>query len=138
MSSEKICLASDNWAPAHPLIMEAILEANEGYAPPYGLDPWTEKATKIIKEVFKTEGRVFMVPAGTGANILALKLCCRRFESIICSDVAHINSQESGAVESIIGAKLLSIAHQRGKLTPEVILKKLKRLYHFKRFIWIL
>lgn len=33
MTKNKTCLASDNWAPAHPLIIQAITEANEGYAP---------------------------------------------------------------------------------------------------------
>ena len=44
MSQKKICLASDNWTPAHPLIIKAITEANEGYAPSYGSDAWTEEA----------------------------------------------------------------------------------------------
>lgn len=127
MTKKKICLASDNWAPVHPLIIKAIVDANEGCAPPYGLDPWSEEATEVIQGVFKTKGQVYMVPTGTGANVLALKLCCRRFDSIICTDAAHINFQESGAAESIIGAKLLTIAHQRGKLTPEGVLQKLRR-----------
>lgn len=33
MGREKICLASDNWAPAHPLILQSLLEANIGCAP---------------------------------------------------------------------------------------------------------
>ncbi len=108
MSEEKICLASDNWAPVHPLIMKAIMDANVGCSAPYGADPWTEKATKIIQEVFKTEGQIFMVPTGTGANVLALKLCLRPFESIICTDIAHINFSGIRAAESIIGTKLLN------------------------------
>jgi len=126
MVEEKICLASDNWAPAHPLVLKAIIDANVGCAAPYGADPWTQKAAQIIQEVFKAQAQIFMVPSGTGANILALKLCLRPFESIICTDVAHINFQESGAAESIIGTKLLPVAHQRGKLTPESVLQKLR------------
>lgn len=137
MTQKKICLASDNWAPTHPSIMKAIINANEGCAPPYGSDIWTEEATKIIQGVFKTQGQVFMVPSGTGSNVLALKLCCRRFESIICTDAAHINFQESGAAESIIGAKLLTVAHQRGKLTPEGVMQRLKRERSFgKHTTW--
>lgn len=126
IQQDKICLASDNWAPAHPLILKSIVEANEGNAPSYGSDAWTVEAQKVIQAAFKSNCKVFMVPTGTGANILALKLSCHRHESIICTDIAHIQYQESGAAESIIGCKLLTVLHQGGKLTPDAILKKLK------------
>lgn len=126
MLQEKICLASDNWSPVHPLILKSIVEANEGYSPAYGADSWTVEAQKVIQDAFKSNCKVFIVPTGTGANILALKLSCHRHESVICTDIAHIQYQESGAAESIIGCKLLTVPHQGGKLTPEAILKKLK------------
>jgi threonine aldolase len=126
MLQNKICLASDNWSQAHPLILKSVVEANEGYAPSYGSDPWTVEAQKAIQSAFKTNCKVFIVPTGTGSNILALKLSCRRHESVICTDIAHIHYQESGAAESIIGCKLLTVPHQGGKLTPDAILKKLK------------
>ncbi len=126
MSRKKICLASDNWAPVHPLVLQAICEANAGYAPSYGSDLWTEEAQKLIQENFKSKCKVFIVPTGTGANIFGLKLACRIYESIICSDIAHIQYQESGAAEALIGCKLLTVPHKEGKITPESILKKLK------------
>lgn len=126
MAESKICLASDNWSPAHPLILKSIEEANKGYAPSYGSDHWTIAAQKIIQEAFKSDGKVLIVPTGTGANVLALKLACLRHESVICTDIAHIHYQESGATESITGCKLLAVPHQGGKITPEAILKKLK------------
>ena len=46
---KKICFASDNWTPAHPLIMQAIIDANNDTAPAYGTDAWTEAAAKLIK-----------------------------------------------------------------------------------------
>lgn len=124
--SKKICLASDNWTSAHPLVMQAIMEANEGYAPAYGSDAWTEKAQTLIQETFKASCKVFIVPTGTGANIFGLLLACRRYESVICTDIAHIHYQESGAAESLIGCKLVIVAHQEGKLTPHAVLKRLK------------
>jgi threonine aldolase len=126
MSRQKICLASDNWAPAHPLIMETLVEANKGYAPSYGSDPWTQEAQKLIHEVFQTPCKVLIVPSGTGANILGFKLSCRRHESIICTDIAHIQYQESGATESITGCKLLTVPHMEGKVTPNALIKKLR------------
>jgi threonine aldolase len=127
MTQKKICLASDNWTPAHPLIIKAITEANEGYAPSYGSDIWTEEARSLIQNVFKSTCKVFVVPTGTGANIFALKLCCKAYESVICTDIAHIQYQESGAFEALIGCKLLTIPNKAGKVTPNEIIKKLKR-----------
>ena len=126
MDKNKTCLASDNWTSAHPLILKAIVDANEGHAASYGPDPWTEKAQQLIREVFKSECKVFMVPTGTGANVFALKLSCRSYESIICTDIAHIHYQESGAPEAIVGCKLLAVPHLGGKVTPAEVVKKLK------------
>ncbi len=125
MIEQKVCLASDNWTPVHPLVIQAVIEANVGYAPSYGSDPWTEEAGKLIQSAFKSNCKVFMVPTGTGANIIGLKLSCHRHESVICTDIAHIHYQESGAAESIIGCKLLTVPHQEGKITPDTIVKKL-------------
>lgn len=125
MSQTKICLASDNWAPAHPLIVKAVVDANVGVAAPYGADPWTEEAQQLLQNVFKRNCKIFMVPNGTGANVFALKLACRPFDSVVCTDMAHIHVQESGATEAIVGCKLLTVPHKQGKLTPDEILKKL-------------
>lgn len=123
--TQKIFLASDNWAPAHPLIFRAIIEANAGYTPAYGGDPWTEEALKLIQEEFKTDCKAFILPTGTGANVLGLMLSCLRHESVICTDIAHINYQESGAAEALVGCKLLTVPHKNGKVYPETLLKKL-------------
>jgi threonine aldolase len=127
MPQKKICLASDNWTPAHPLVIKAITEANEGYAPSYGSDAWTEEAGSLIQKAFKSKCKIFIVPTGTGANIFALRLCCRGYESVICTDIAHIQYQESGAAEALVGCKLLTVPNQEGKVTAEEIVKKLKK-----------
>jgi threonine aldolase len=125
MTQNKINLASDNWSSAHPLIMNAVVEANQDYAPSYGSDGYTEEAQKLIQYALGAKCKVFMMPTGTGANIVALKLACRRHESVICTDIAHIQYQESGAAESIIGCKLLTAPHVGGKITVPTIIKKL-------------
>jgi len=127
LSQKKVCLASDNWTQAHPLIVEAVTQANESYAPSYGLDVWTEEAESLIQDAFKSNCKVLFVPTGTGANIFAFRLCCKRYESIICSDIAHIQYQESGATEAIVGCKLLTVPHREGKIFPEDIIKKIKK-----------
>lgn len=126
MTTSKICLASDNWSPAHPEILAAIAKANEGYAASYGADLWTKEAQELIQATFNSACKVFILPNGTGANVFALALSCRRHESVICTDIAHINYQESGAAESIVGSKLLAVPHKGGKISVEAVLAKLK------------
>lgn len=127
MNQEKICLASDNFTGAHPSAIEAITIANRGNAPSYGSDVWTEKAIELIQKAFNAKPKVFFTPNGTGANVFALTLCCKRHESVICSDIAHIHYHESGAAESMVGCKLLTVPNKEGKVTPEEIVHKLKK-----------
>lgn len=127
MTKEKICLASDNFTAAHPAILEALCEANQvSHAPSYGLDPWTAKAEQLIQHAFKAKPKVYIVSTGTGANVLAIKLAARRYDSVLCTDIAHIHYQESGAAEAIVGCKLLTVPHKDGKISVEGILKKIK------------
>lgn len=127
MEKKKICLASDNWTSAHPLILKAIGEANEGYAPAYGTDAWTEEVQNLMHQVFQSTFKVLILPTGTGSNVLSLRICSRPHESVLCSDVAHIEQQESGAAQAVVGCKLITVPSHNGKITPDAIRKKLHR-----------
>ncbi len=127
MNTKKIYLASDNWSPAHPLVIKAITEANEGFAFPYGDDSWTEKTLAILQKVFKRKCKAFITTTGTGSNIFAFRLCCKAHESILCSDIAHIHYQESGAPEALVGCKLITIPNKNGKITPDELTKALNK-----------
>ncbi len=122
----KICLASDNYTGAHPDVLQAVLEANQGTAQSYGEDLWTKKAEELIQEVLERKGKVHIVPSGTGANVFALKLACQGPASVICSDISHINTNETGAAEAVVGCKLLLVPHENGKISPDKILKRMK------------
>jgi threonine aldolase len=109
--------ASDNWSPAHPEVMDAVLRANSGPVPSYGGDPYTHEAEALIKDHFGPTAQPFLVFTGTGANVLSLESCVRPYEAIICSDTAHIYTSEWGAPERMIGSKLLALHTTDGKLT---------------------
>ncbi|MEM7174957.1 MAG: beta-eliminating lyase-related protein [Chlamydiota bacterium] len=126
MNRSHIYLASDNWAPAHPAILQSVIEANNGYSEPYGSDKWTAEAERQIQRAFDVDCKVFIVPTGTGANVFALRLAIARHESIICSDIAHIQYQESGAAEALIGCKLLTVPHEKGKISREAVMDRLQ------------
>ncbi|MBS0586090.1 MAG: aminotransferase class I/II-fold pyridoxal phosphate-dependent enzyme [Verrucomicrobia bacterium] len=127
MSYKKINLAGDNWSPAHPAVLQAVIEANQGDAAAYGGDPWTREAEKLLQKTFRAHCKVFFVPNGTGANVLALRLACQSYESVLCSDMAHIECKEAGAAEGIANKKLLTVPHKDGKITPDAIRKRLRQ-----------
>jgi threonine aldolase len=112
---------SDNHAGVHPQVLQAIVEANAGDAVAYGFDPWTERATEQLRRLFGAEGDVFLVLNGSGANVLGLALLLRRHEAVICAESAHINTDECGSSERILGTKLLTVPAPDGKLTPDLI-----------------
>jgi threonine aldolase len=45
----------------------------------------------------------------------------RRYDAVICTESAHVNTFECGAAEQVLGAKLLTVPSPDGKLTPELI-----------------
>jgi threonine aldolase len=116
---------SDNHAGAHPAVLRAIMEANTGDAVAYGADEWTERTTARLREAFHADGGAFLVLNGTGANVLGLSALLRRHEAVICAESAHINTDECGAPERLVGTKLLTVPTPDGKLTPELIAGRL-------------
>ena len=113
--------ASDNNSGVHPFVMEAIAEANRDHAVGYGDDPWTEKATAKIKELFGSDAEPFFVFNGTGANSVALQAVTRSYHSILCAQTAHIYVDECGGPGKMSGCTLTAIETPNGKLTPELI-----------------
>jgi threonine aldolase len=113
--------ASDNYAGAHPEILEALTIANGGHLSSYGADVYTEAATEIFKSHFGEQAEVFFVMNGTGANVISLQSMTKRWDAVICADSAHINVDECGAPEKIAGLKLMTVPTPGGKLTPELI-----------------
>jgi threonine aldolase len=116
---------SDNHAGTHPAVMRAIIDANTGQAVAYGADPWTKRATAELRRLSGAQGEAYLVLNGSGANVLGLGLLLGRHEAVICAESAHINTDECGASERILGTKLLAVPAPGGKLTPELIATRL-------------
>jgi threonine aldolase len=110
---------SDNHAGAHPDVLAAIAEANRDHAVSYGDDPWTERAVELVRERVGASADVFFVFNGTAANVLCLSALCRSWEAVICADSSHIFTDEAAAPEITGRVKLLPVATDDGKLTPE-------------------
>lgn len=115
--------ASDNYAGICPEALKWLIEANQsGHEPAYGEDQWTQRVCNAIRELFQTDCEVFYVFNGTAANSLALAALCQSYHSVICHEVAHIETDECGGPEFFSnGSKLLTAQGVNGKLTPESI-----------------
>jgi threonine aldolase len=114
--------ASDNYAGICPQAWDAMAAANSGHASAYGDDLWTARAADAFRTLFETNCEVYFVFNGTAANALALSALCQSFHSVICSSVAHVETDECGAPEFFSnGSKLLVAATEHGKLTPQSV-----------------
>lgn len=124
----KRTFASDNYAGVHPEVMQALHVANQGHAGSYGGDDLTAKAIEKFKGIFGEDVEVFFVYNGTAANVLGLSTLTRSYNSIICSDLAHINVDESTAPEKFLGCKLITIKTKDGKIYPAEVEEKIQRI----------
>ncbi len=120
-------LASDNWAGVHPEVIAAIAAVNIGHAPSYGEDSYTKSVIDKLRDELGAE-EVFLVFAGTGANVLGLESLARPYNAVICASTAHIFTSECGAAEKHIGCKLLPVATANGKITVQGIAEHLHDL----------
>jgi len=117
--------ASDNNSGIHPEILKAIDSANVGHSKGYGDDIWSNEAVELFRKEFGDDTEVFIVMTGTGANILGIQSAIQSFHSVICAETAHIHTDECGAPEKFTGSKIIPVATQNGKITPEQIGKYL-------------
>lgn len=120
--------ASDNCAGISPEALQALLAANDGDAPGYGDDEWTRRVSDRLREVFATDCDVYFVFNGTAANSLALASLCQSYHSVICHELAHVETDECGGPEFFSnGSKLLPVGGAGGKLTPAAVQEVITR-----------
>lgn len=113
-----VSFGSDNHSGVHPDVLAALARANEGHVGAYGDDPWTRRAEEALRSEFGDDSVPLLVSNGTGANLIALQSCVRPWEAVVCSDVAHINVDEGGAPERILGSKLVAVPTTDGRIRP--------------------
>lgn len=120
--------ASDNAAGVHPSVLDALVRANTGHTLAYGADPWTERATGALRDLFGVDVDVAFTWGGTGANVVGLQCLLAPWQAVICPDSAHIAVDECGAPERFTGCKLLTVPTEDGKLRPEQVTDQLHAL----------
>jgi threonine aldolase len=120
--------ASDNYAGICPEAFAAMAEANQGHEVSYGDDTWTAKASNLIRDVFETNCEVFFVFNGTSANSLSLASLCQSYHSVLCHELAHVETAECGAPEFFAnGTKVLLLPGADGKVEPKAIERAVHR-----------
>jgi threonine aldolase len=117
---------SDNAAPVAPAILDAIVQANEGFARAYGDDDWTQSVEHRLAELFEHEVAMFLVPTGTAANALALSHVAPPWGAVLCHADSHVATDERGAPEFFGGGlKLVELRGGNGKITTETLKRSL-------------
>ncbi len=124
-TSNRCQFASDNYAGVCPEAWQAMAEANAGHVPSYGNDEWTFRAADLLRDLFETDEdhcEVFFAFNGTAANALALASLCQSYHSIVCHELAHVETDECGAPEFFSnGTKVLLVSGSDGKASPEAV-----------------
>ena len=109
---------SDNAAPVHPKVMQAIADANQ-IDTAYDGDRWSHQLDARFSELFGSDVAVLWVATGTAANSLALASMCQPHQGVICHREAHIEVDECGAPGFYTGgAKLMLLEGDGAKIAP--------------------
>ncbi|BAN02897.1 threonine aldolase family protein [Ilumatobacter coccineus] len=114
--------ASDNAAGAHPAVLAALAEANVGHQLAYGSDRHTAACEQAFRELFDADVVTRLTFNGTGANVAALATLMGSLRgphhAIVCTNWSHIEADETGAPERILGTKLIDLPSPDAKITP--------------------
>lgn len=112
---------SDNAAPVHPRVWEAM-RAADGTDSPYDGDALSQRLDEAFGALFAREVAVLWAATGTAANCLALATMVAPHGGIVCHREAHIEADEGGAPGFFLhGAKLMLAEGEGAKLTPAAI-----------------
>jgi threonine aldolase len=122
---------SDNEHPVAPEILEALVAVNAGSAHAYGDDACTQRLVRRLSEVFETGLAVYPLASGTAANALAVAQTTPPWGAVICHADSHLHTDECGAPEFYSGgAKLMALAGNNGRLSPESVAERLANAGH--------
>lgn len=121
----KVAFTSDNIAGASESVLQAMMEASQGDAMPYGNDDMTAEVTAMLSALFECDVAVFLVSTGTAANVLSISAMTPPWGSVLCHSESHLLKDESTAPEFYTGgARFVGIDGAHAKIDP-VQLKKI-------------
>lgn len=121
MTAPRRGFASDNRAGPHPDVLAAVAAVTGDHAVSYGGDDVTAALNEAARREFGPRAEAFPMFNGTGANVVALAALTRGRAGVICTDFAHVHTDEGGAPEALAGLKLWTVPTPDGKLTPAAV-----------------
>ena len=112
---------SDNAATVHPVVMEALVAANQ-VDTAYDGDALSHSLDATFSELFETDCEVVWIPTGTAANSIILAHFVRPWQGILCYEEAHIEVDECGAPTFYSGgAKMMPLPGRGAKIDTEAL-----------------
>lgn len=112
---------SDNAAPVHPRVWDAMRSADSADNP-YDGDALSAQLDERFSDLFGKCCAAEWVATGTAANCLALATMCQPHGGVVCHEEAHVEVDEGGAPGFYLhGAKLMLAGGEGAKLTPDTI-----------------
>lgn len=114
-------LSCDYHEGCHPKVLERLVETNMEQTVGYGLDPYCQEAAEQIKAAFDCpQAAVHFLVGGTQANTTVIASALRPYEGVLCAHTGHINTHETGAIEST-GHKCLALPGKDGRVTASQV-----------------
>lgn len=113
---------SDNTAGMAPAALQALVDANTGYARAYGSDDVTARAADQIRRRLDADAEIRFVFSGTAANAIALSMLAWPHEAVLAHHAAHICTDETGAPGFFgSGVGLIGLPGFSGKIDPKAL-----------------
>jgi threonine aldolase len=120
----KVAFTSDNIAGASDSVWQAMMEASQGDAMPYGNDDLTAEVTGMLSAFFECDVDVFLVSTGTAANVLSISAMTPPWGSVLCHKESHLLNDESTAPEFYSGgARFVGVGGEDAKIDPALLKK---------------
>lgn len=112
---------SDNAAAVHPLVWEALRQADAADTP-YDTDALSCRLDEAFSALFGREVAALWIATGTAANCTALATMVQPHGGVLCHREAHIEMDEGGAPGFYLhGAKLILADGEGAKLSTATI-----------------
>lgn len=112
---------SDNAAPVHPKVLEALTAANQ-VDTAYDGDALSARLDASFSALFGKPVEAMWIATGTAANSIALAAYVRPWQAVLCHEEAHIEVDECGAPALFSGgAKLMLLPGEEAKIDAATI-----------------